>query len=78
MKNVEEKKIRYLSDWLNNDKKNMELLTTDELAKYLKVPKSWVYSRTRETGPDSIPRIRVGRYNRFELNAVMEWLKNRD
>jgi len=28
-----------------------DFLTVDELAEKLKVPKSWVYSRTRETGP---------------------------
>ncbi len=57
---------------------NQNLLTVDELAKFLKVPKSWVYSRTRKTGPDSIPRIKVGKYIRFEIDKVMEWLKARN
>ena len=51
-----------------------ELLTVDELAGYLKVPKSWVYSRTREKGPDAIPRISCGKYIRFRSNEVLAWL----
>ncbi|HAH37909.1 MAG TPA: DNA-binding protein [Algoriphagus sp.] len=54
-----------------------ELKTVDELADNLKVPKSWIYSRTRETGPDSIPRIKVGKYIRFIESDVMEWLKRK-
>lgn len=54
------------------------LLTVDELAENLKVPKSWLYSRTRETGPEAIPRIKMGKYIRFEIDKVMEWLKKRN
>jgi len=32
-----------------------ELLTIDEVAALLKVPKSWIYERTRKRGPWSIP-----------------------
>ena len=52
-----------------------ELLTVDDLADKLKVKKSWVYSRSRETGPGAMPKIKVGKYLRFELEQVMEWLK---
>ena len=51
------------------------LSTPKELAKELKVDTSWVYSRTRLTGPDAIPRIKVGKYLRFQITEVMEWLK---
>ena len=54
------------------------LLTVDELAEILVVPKSWVYSRTRETGPDTIPRIRVGKYLRFVLDDVFRWLEKQN
>jgi excisionase family DNA binding protein len=53
-----------------------ELLTIEELAKRLKVAKSWLYSRTRQTGPGAIPRIKVGKYIRFKLPDVMHWLQN--
>ena len=52
-------------------------LTIDELADRLKVQKSWLYSRTRETGPGAIPRIRVGKYIRFVEADVMDWLKRK-
>ena len=54
---------------------NGELLTVKELAANLKVPISWVYSRSRETGPDAMPRHKVGKYLRFQLDAVLKWLK---
>ena len=54
------------------------LLSVDELAESLNVPKSWVYSRTRESGQDSMPRIKVGKYCRFVLNDVLDWLKSQD
>ena len=50
-------------------------LTIDEMADVLKVPKSWLYSRTRETGPDAIPRIKVGKYLRFRFEDVMHWIE---
>jgi len=52
-----------------------KLLSVGELSETLNVPKSWVYSRSRETGPSAIPRIRVGKYVRFELDKVLDWLK---
>jgi hypothetical protein len=52
-----------------------KLLTVEELADALKVPKHWIYNRTRQTGLDAIPLIRVGKYCRFKLNDVIEWFK---
>lgn len=54
---------------------NQNLLTVDELAERLKVPKSWVYRQTRQTGPGTIPRIKVGKYIRFVEVDVMDWLR---
>ena len=50
-----------------------KLLTVEEIAKDLRVPKSWVYSRTRETGPNAMPRLKIGKYLRFERDKVREW-----
>lgn len=55
-----------------------DLLTIDELAEKLKVPKSWIYGNTRQTGPDSIPRIKVGKYLRFRWSEVWEWIENQN
>jgi excisionase family DNA binding protein len=57
---------------------NEKLLTPDELADKFQVQKSWVYNQTRETGPGSIPRIKVGKYLRFEESRVREWLATRN
>ena len=54
------------------------MLNPEELAKKLKVHKSWVYGQTRETGPGSIPRVKVGKYLRFSEKEVMEWLRERN
>ncbi len=51
------------------------LITIDDLAQALNVHKSWIYSRTRETGPGTLPRIKCGKYLRFQLEDVLEWLK---
>lgn len=56
---------------------NQNLITVDELAEKLRVPKSWIYSQTRQTDPDSIPRIRCGKYIRFYENEVIAWLKRK-
>jgi len=56
---------------------NEQLLTVDELAEKLKAPPSWIYSRTRQTGPDTIPMIRVGKYCRFRLDDVLAWLERK-
>ena len=54
---------------------NQNFLTIDEMAETLKVPKSWLYSRTREKGSGTIPRIKVGKYIRFRLDDVMNWIE---
>ena len=50
------------------------LVTIDELAEILKVQKSWLYSRTRQRGADSIPTLRIGKYLRFRVEEVLDWL----
>ena len=55
-----------------------ELMTTQELADYLKVKLGWVYGQTRQRGEGSIPRIRVGKYIRFRLSEVMAWMEGQE
>jgi len=43
----------------------------DELARRLKVQKSWIYSRTRVRGPNAFPCHRVGKYLRFVWGEVL-------
>ena len=48
------------------------LLDAGEVAALLNVPISWVREQTR-TG--TIPHLRLGRYVRFERDAVVAWLE---
>jgi excisionase family DNA binding protein len=56
---------------------NLDLLTVEELASALKVKVSWIYGESRKTGEGSMPRIKVGKYLRFCLPEVLEWLRER-
>jgi excisionase family DNA binding protein len=51
-----------------------ELLTVSEIAQALKVPVSWIYERCRRRGSERIPHIKLGKYLRFEITAVQNWL----
>ena len=51
---------------------NEELLTPDELCDKLKVGKPWVYRQVRET---EIPRVKCGKYLRFRLADVLNFLE---
>ena len=53
------------------------LITVDELSERLKVPKSWVYRKSMEKGPSSIPVVKVGKYIRFDPKKVSSWLEDR-
>ena len=58
----------------------MKLIGPQELAEILDISTSWVYVRTREKGPGSIPHLKVGKYVKFELEngtpkKVMDWIR---
>jgi len=48
------------------------LLTADQVAERLGVPKSWVYARARA---GRIPTVRLGRYYRFRPAALEDWIR---
>ncbi len=52
------------------------LLTVGEVADLLQVTKTWVYQRTRRRGADQLPHIKLGKYIRFEEDAVLAWLEH--
>lgn len=52
-----------------------ELLTVEEVADILKVPKSWVYGRTRRRGAERMPHIKIGKYLRFDEGTIREWIR---
>ena len=54
-----------------------ELLTVDDVAAALKVTKSWVYEHTRSgrrPRAEQLPHIKLGKYVRFEAQAVRMFL----
>ena len=58
----------------------MKLWSVENLAEFLGTPKTWIYDRTRENGPEVIPHIKLGKYVRFnpESPAFQEWLNNHE
>lgn len=57
-----------------------DLLTVDEVAKILHVPKSWVYEHTRGRGSsraERLPAIKLGKYVRFDPDDVRAFLARR-
>jgi predicted DNA-binding transcriptional regulator AlpA len=57
------------------NKRIRHLVDVNTLAEMLSVPVSWIYGKSRETSPGSIPRIKCGKYLRFDPEEVMEWLR---
>ena len=51
------------------------LLTVGEVADLLQVAPSWIYERTRRRGADRLPHIKLGKYLRFEEDAVRAFLE---
>lgn len=54
------------------DENSSQVLTIDELATYLKIPKSTLYKLVRE---GKIPSQKVGRHWRFRKKAIDRWLE---
>jgi excisionase family DNA binding protein len=48
-----------------------EILTLDELSKYLKIPKSTIYKLCQE---GKIPGQKVGRHWRFHKETIDDWI----
>jgi excisionase family DNA binding protein len=60
----------------NNDNGTGRLLTVRQVAELLQVPASWVYGRTRRRGRDQIPHLKLGKYLRFDEQAVQKFLED--
>lgn len=52
-----------------------EFLTIDELAALMRVPKFWIYMRTRK-GQEGIPHLKFGRHLRFKKEEVIDFFKD--
>jgi excisionase family DNA binding protein len=51
------------------------MLTVEEVAELLHVPRSWVYEHTRQRSNDRIPAFRLGKYWRFRESDVLAWIE---
>ena len=51
-----------------------------QLAERLTVPEGWIYDRTRATGPEIIPHLKLGKYVRFDPESpeFQEWLDSHE
>ena len=61
------------------DQPTFEILDSDELAKRLNVPVTWVREKVRSRCADPIPHLRLGRYRRFQWGhpELVAWLERR-
>jgi len=47
-------------------------LTIDEAAALIRVPKSWLYERTRT---NTVPHVKLGKYLRFDQEEFLAWAR---
>ena len=72
---IVEKVVERLTPLLKHNSKSSdnELMTVDEVAKYLKVKESWVYEKIHTK---KIPFQKAGRFPRFRKKHIDKWLDN--
>ena len=51
---------------------NAGWLTIDEAAALIRVPKSWLYERTRT---NTVPHVKLGKYLRFDREELVTWTR---
>jgi len=51
---------------------NLGWLTIDEAAALIRVPKSWLYERTRT---NTVPHVKLGKYLRFDREELVTWTR---
>ena len=67
--------MKDISNSLNIACSSQKLITPQELAEWLQVPLSWIYDRTRKSGPERLPFYKIGRYLRFSIPEIEDYLK---
>jgi excisionase family DNA binding protein len=51
------------------------LLTAEDVAEILGVPKSWVYAASRR---GELPTVTLGRYRRYRPEAIEQWITEQE
>jgi predicted DNA-binding transcriptional regulator AlpA len=49
-----------------------------DVCREYKLGPSWVYSRTRDGGPEWIPHLKLGKYLRFDRVEIQVWIRNKN
>lgn len=75
MKPAQSSRPSALSPNGNGPSEAERLLTADDVAALLQVPKTWVYAEARA---GRIPHVTLGRYRRFRCEAIVAWLEERE
>ncbi len=72
---IVEKVVERLTPLLKHNSKSSdnELMTVEEVAKYLKVKESWVYDKIHTRG---IPFKKIGKFPRFKRKHIDLWTMN--
>ena len=52
-------------------------ITPEAVAEIFGVSLTWVYEKCRTRQRDPLPTLRIGRYIRFEKDAVVQWARSR-
>jgi excisionase family DNA binding protein len=58
------------------DRDDESLLTPEDVARKFQVPITWVYGCIRGRSKNVIPHLKIGRYVRFEEDAVRQYLES--
>jgi excisionase family DNA binding protein len=61
---------------VNGNDKMSRLLTVEEVAALLNVPRKWVYRRVGLKPPDGIPYLKVGKYLRFRESDLWNYVES--
>jgi hypothetical protein len=56
---------------------NPEFLSPAQLAARFNIPVQSIYGWCMNHGPDSVPRLKMGKHTRFILADVLAWAKKR-
>ena len=51
------------------------LLTVEEVAQLLRVPRSWVYEHARPTSKPWLPHLKLGKYLRFRREDIDNFIR---
>jgi len=61
---------------VNGNDEMSRLLTVEEVAALLNVPRKWVYRRGGLKPPDGIPYLKVGKYLRFRESDLWNYVES--